>query len=163
MKGPKVCRTKIIPAISTKNIFVGRRLNQLKAVTVCSPAKESDPKSVEPTTESSTTSTDSSSITPIETRTTTENSSLEPITTTSTPISSKICTVEFVPVIVPSYHSISGIKMYFPVKACSGKNYPLVSGISRPLKQGKTHHIPQDIETSAKIIDTIDMHHFLRI
>ena len=74
-----ICLSQIILTIwffvSTKNMFVGRRFNQLKAVTVCSPLKEPDVKPLETTTEASATSTESSSITPIETKTTTEKSS----------------------------------------------------------------------------------------
>ena len=112
-------------------------------------------------TEASTTSAEPSSITPIP-RTTTDNPSIEPITTTSAHKSSRICTIEFVPMIVPSYHSIPGIKMYFPVKACSGKRYFLVRPFKKSLKQGKAYQIRE--EDFARIIETdiADLHHFLR-
>ena len=126
----------------------------MKAVTVCSPAKVSNAK----TTETLVTSTEPLSITtPVPTTTTTENSSMTPTATTARPKSLKRCKVKLVA--VSSYHSVSGIKFYIPVKTCSGKKD---TSEKKPRfeasKTGQTHQIlQQDIETSTESI-----HHFLR-
>ena len=144
-----------------KNIFVGRRFNQLKAITVCYPANESNAKPTQALTEMSITSTEPSSTTTSipTTSTTTENSSMTLTDTTARPKTLKKCTVKLVSVIAPSYHSIDGIKMYLPVKTCSGKKD---TSEKKPRfeasKTRRTHQIfQQDIETSTESIN-----HFLR-
>ena len=49
-----ICKVKFIPVISLKNIFIGRRFNKMKALTVCSLVKEFDNTSQETTIASST-------------------------------------------------------------------------------------------------------------